>query len=61
MVTFLSKQSCKLRFADLSMCSTVRYEIRCLMTPLSSVLVPLCMLDIFLQIHLNARGQKLLL
>ena len=28
--------------SDLSTCSTVPYKIRCLMTPLSGVLVPLC-------------------
>ena len=51
----------KLCFADLSTCSTIRYEISSLMPPLSGVFVPLCMLDIFLQINVKACGQKLLL
>ena len=45
----------------LPMCSTVRYEISCLMPPFSGVLVPLCMLDVFLQININACGQELML
>ena len=51
----------KLRFADLSARPTILYKISCLVPPLSSVLVPLCMLDVLLQINVNACGQKLVL
>ena len=44
----------------LSACPTVWYKMRCLMPPLSSVLVPLCMLGI-LQINVNTCGQKIML
>ena len=70
MITFLSKWSCKVDNAqDRTMLEgpliilnpNCRHCCPCLMTPLSSVLVPLCMLDIFLQINVKACGQKLLL
>ena len=63
MITFLSKWSCKVDDAqDRAMLEGPLIILNsnrphCL----SGVFVPLCMLDVFLQININACGQELML
>ena len=41
--------------------ATTESESSSLLPPFSGVLVPLCMLEVFLQININACGQELML
>ena len=65
-VTFLSKRSRKLDdVQDGAMVERLLIIMspncaRCLMPPLSAVLVPLCMFDVFLQINIDTCGRKLM-